>query len=131
MPEHMTKIMILAAIESEWRALQEIIYGLTPVQMTQPGVESDWTVKDILAHVSTWEKLMRQWTKEYLQGQVPQRPAPGMDWDDLDALNDQIYQSNKDKPLEEVLDEFHRSYQVSLETVRGLSEADLLDPGRC
>jgi hypothetical protein len=53
-----------------------------------------------------------------------------MDWDDLDGLNRQTYLSNKDRPLSEVLSDFHASYQSSLAAVQALTEEDLLDPQR-
>ena len=68
--------------------------------------------------------------EECAAGKVPQRPAPGLTWDDLDKVNLQIYEQNKDKPLDEVLSEFHDSYQESLEIVKAFPEDDLIDPDR-
>jgi hypothetical protein len=34
---------------------------------------------------------MVQWVGETLRGEVPETPAPGMTWDDLDRLNEQTY----------------------------------------
>jgi hypothetical protein len=48
-----------------------------------------------------------------------------MTWDDLDEVNREIYNENKEKPLEAVLDAFKRSYQEAFEISQGLSEADL------
>jgi pimeloyl-ACP methyl ester carboxylesterase len=130
MDEQMTKPEILGRIHSERETLTEALKRGSAQQMTEPGVENQWSIKDILAHISAWESRMVQWTEESLRGEVPQRPASGMTWDDLDRLNEQIYQLNKDKPLEEVWAEFQRSHQEALEAVEALTESDLTDPQR-
>jgi pimeloyl-ACP methyl ester carboxylesterase/uncharacterized damage-inducible protein DinB len=130
MEEQMTKPAMLELIRSAREQLEKTLQRLDPDQMTEPGAENHWSIKDILGHIAAWERKMIQWTKESLHGKVPQRPAPGMTWDDLDRLNEQIYELNKDKPLDEVLAEFQRSHQETLETVKALTEPDLTDPQR-
>lgn len=130
MDEQMTKREILASIRSEREGLEATLGRLSEAQMTQPGVESDWTVKDILAHIVDWEGRMVQWVEESLRGEVPERPAPGMTWDDLDRLNEQTYLANKDRALDDVLAEFHASYQRALRTAEAATEADLIEPER-
>ncbi len=130
MDEQITKREILASIRNERESLEATLGRLSEAQMTQPGVESDWTVKDILAHIVDWERRMVQWVEESLRGEVPERPAPGMTWDDLDRLNEQTYLANKDRALDDVLAEFHASYQSALGTVEAATEADLIEPER-
>jgi len=52
----MTKQQLLDRLENAWADLQASFAGLSEAQMTQPGVTGDWSVKDILAHVTTWEE---------------------------------------------------------------------------
>lgn len=128
--EHKTKEEILEAILSEREALETTLDQLSEEQKTQPGAEDGWSVKDILAHITDWEKRLLLWIDESIQGERPQRPAPGMTWDDLDRLNELTYLANKDRSLEEVEIDFHSSYQKALKTVQALSEEDLIDPKR-
>lgn len=126
----MTKAKIMNLIQSERESLERVLAGLSEEQMTQPGVESSWSVKDIMAHITDWEQRMVGWIEDSLRGEVPQRPAPGMTWDDLDRLNEQIYLLNRDRDLRDVLADFHRSYEGALVTVEALTEEDLIDPQR-
>jgi len=126
----MTKTRIMELIQHERDALERTLAGLSQTHMTQPGVEPGRSVRDILAHLTNWEGRMVGWIGESLRGEVPQRPAPGMTWDDLDELNQQVYLANKDKPLDEVLADFHRSYQAAWQAVEALTEDDLIDPQR-
>ena len=125
-----TKAQILELIQAEHEALQTVLSSLTGPQMIQAGAEEKLSVKDILAHITDWEQRMVRWIEESLQGKIPERPAPGMTWDDLDRLNEQTYLAHKDRSLGEVQSDFAASYRKALQTVDALSEADLFDPHR-
>jgi len=84
MKEAPSKQEMLDLISSEWEALGAVIDLMDRETMSQAGAESTWSVKDIMAHISAWEKLMIRWLEESLRGETPQRPAPGESWDDLD-----------------------------------------------
>ncbi|MBN1217468.1 MAG: ClbS/DfsB family four-helix bundle protein [Anaerolineae bacterium] len=129
MDESITKTKIFESIQQEREALQVVLDQLTVEQMTQPGVEGDWSVKDILAHISTWEQKMVQWLEESLRGK--ELPAPyGVADDQVNEINQQIYLANKNRSLAEILAEFEASYQQALQTVESLTEDDLVDPHR-
>jgi len=128
--DQISKQEMLDLIDSEWEALEAVVEQLSEEKMTGSRVEGNWSVKDILGHITAWEKRMVQWLEESLRGEVPQRPAPGMTWDDLDRLNEQIYLENEDKALDEVLREFRGFHQESLRAVEAMEERDLLDPER-
>ena len=130
MDETMTKSKILELIHGERQALKAVLGPLSEEQLTWPGVESDWSVKDILAHITDWEQRMVRWIEESMRGEVPERPAPGMTWDDLDRLNQEIYLLNKERAPADVLAESDSSYQRALTAVEALAEKDLIDPRR-
>ena len=130
MNEQMSKTRILESIQSGRKALQATLEGISEAQMTEPGVESDWSVKDILVHIAAWEGMMVGWVEASLRGEIPDRPPPGKTWDDLDGLNAQIYADNKDQALDEVWGDFQASHQRALSMVQAMTEEALLDPGR-
>jgi hypothetical protein len=98
--------------------------------MTEPGVTGTWSVKDLLAHITVWEQRMVGWVAESLRDRVPQQLPSGMTWDDLDQWNEQTYRESRDKPLDQVLTEFDRSYSQALEAVKAAPETELIDPDR-
>jgi hypothetical protein len=130
LPEPTTKREILDLIEDEKGRLEAVLGQLTRDQMLTADLEGGRSVKDILVHITAWELKMIQWINETLAGSVPQRPAPGMTWDDLDQLNEQIYQENKDKELSEILAAYDTAYEKSLELIQSLSDQDLFDGER-
>ena len=52
----MDKQQLLKKLEKAWAAIKESYAGLSDSQLTEPGVMGNWSVKDILAHVTTWEE---------------------------------------------------------------------------
>ncbi len=119
------KNALLEEIEREHRRLEQNLAFLTDDQLTEAGVVGDWSVKDLLAHLTAWENLFLGWYRAGLRGEVPQTPAPGFTWKDLDRLNRQIYEENLDRLLESVKADFRRSYQETLKVVERIPADDL------
>ena len=131
MQEPQTKVEMLQWVNDEWEALNDWLARIPPAERERPGVEGgDWSIKDLMAHVTAWEKLMVQWLLEAARGETPQRPVPGLTWDDLDLLNQRIYDQNHDRPLVDVEADYHAFHQTALETVLPLSEEELFTAGR-
>ena len=119
--EMFNKPSLLEFIRNEHNLLELTLARLTHTQMLLPGVEGEWSVKDILAHISTWERCMIEWTGSLLRGEKPATPVP---WD-VDRMNSETYAQIREKPLADVLEEFHRSYWDSLALVESLGEEQL------
>lgn len=125
-----TRQEVLDLIQQQRQALESLVQTLSEEQMVRKQLDNNRSVKDILAHIAAWERRMMQWIDESYRGEVPQRPAPGMLWDNLDGLNEQIYLQNKDRPLAEVMAEFDSSYRQALKAVVCMTEPDLFDGAR-
>ena len=121
---------VLDLIRSERESLESILSGISEESMLEPGVQGNWSGKDLLAHVAVWEQRMVRWIRESLRGETPEIGEKGFTWDNLDRLNEQTYQENKDRPLDGVLAEFHASHEEALATVEGMTEEDLFDGER-
>ena len=130
MSEPKSKQEVLDLIRGEREALLSILGGISAESMLEPNVQGDWSGKDLLAHIAVWEQRMVRWIRESLRGKTPEIGEEGFTWDDLDRMNEQTYQENRDRPLDEVQAEFHASYAQALATVEGMTEEDLFDGER-
>ncbi len=119
--EQLSKSELLHQIRTQRLQLEKTLAHLTPGQMLQSGVSGKWTVKDVLAHISAWERFMLSWAGSHLRGEPPQVPLP---WD-VERMNAGIYARAKDLTLAEVLEEFHQSYREALALSENLSEEQL------
>jgi hypothetical protein len=116
-----TRDILFSQIRIERGLLEETLSLLTHKQMLVPGVDGDWSVKDALAHISTWERWMICWTNSLLVGDKPDTPEQ---WD-IDLMNSRTYQLVKELPLAKILEEFHLSYLDSLFLIHNLSDEQL------
>lgn len=128
--EPKSKQAILELIRDERSRLEAAVGKLSEAQMVAPGLDGERSVKDILAHISAWELMMVQWLKETYAGLTPERPAPGMTWDDLDQLNERIYLDNQDRSLGEVMARSESAYSHAVQAVQEMTDGDLFDGTR-
>jgi hypothetical protein len=120
--EAMGKRELLSALMDERAHFSAMLARLDDSQMVTPGVHGKWSVKDILAHISVWDRRGMRWLRTAAVGEMPAIPEPGVSPGDIDHLNHQTYLENKDRPLDEVMEEFNASYRELLEQVEALSE---------
>ncbi len=52
----MNRSQLLSRIETAWSDLQQSFAGLSQDELQEPGVAGDWSVKDVLAHVTSWDE---------------------------------------------------------------------------
>jgi hypothetical protein len=116
-----SKKSLLEQIHTERGQLEKTITRISPQGMLLPGACGEWSVKDVLAHISAWERRMIRWSQSHLKHEMPEVPLP---WD-VDRMNADSHARDKDKPLADVLEEFQCSFQDSLELVESLSQAQL------
>jgi len=130
MPRPKSKEELLTAIAKERGALEAFLETLTREDMLEPDVVGAWSAKDVLAHLSAWEQLFLGWYCAGLRGETPALPAPGFTWNQLDQLNQQIYEEHRDEPLENVLAFFETSSQDMLALIQSLTDEQLYSPGQ-
>jgi hypothetical protein len=120
----MNKARLLTGIREEWARWEASLDGMDEVQMTRPGVTGVWSVKDIIAHITWFEREMVDMlqARALIGSDLWQLPA--------DQRNARIFEENRDRPLHEVLAEAKRVHQQLSEGVEALAEDDVVDPHR-
>jgi hypothetical protein len=97
--------------------------------MTRPGILGNWSVKDVLAHLYEWQQMFFRWYAAGLRGETPAVPTEGFKWNQLPDLNQQIYETYLDRPLEDILDCFHASHRETIALIEALSDEALTTLG--
>jgi len=124
MTESPTKTQLLAELDMEWAHIERICAGLSETDMLTPGVEGEWSVKDILCHLSAWEKYLLDRLGYVLTGQHPLYSIMSS-WDDVHRFNAQVYAENKDRPLNSVIIEFRSLYRGVMTVLESLDDVQL------
>jgi hypothetical protein len=123
---HMDKSTLLNNIRTKQAELDELLSSLSEEQMTTPGVNGEWSIKDILAHMVEWQHVLLKRLHAAIYGG---EPGIAMDYS-IDETNEQFYQKNRERSLADVQADYKQSYQRILEGIEKLSDEDLNDPHR-
>ena len=106
---------------AEWEAL---ISRVPPERMMQPGVEGEWSLTDIIAHVA--------WHEREMLGVLRTRALIGSPLWDLptDTRNAAIYAENRDRAPADVVADEAQVFGEMMVLIEALTDADLTDPVR-
>jgi hypothetical protein len=110
----MDRQQLLARLARRWQEFNQSYTGLPDAAMTEPGVVGDWSVKDLLAHITTWEGEALKALPLLLEGQQPPR------YGGVDRFNAQEAAHKRRLTLEDVLQqlaETHRRLLAFLDIV--------------
>ncbi|MCB9454273.1 MAG: ClbS/DfsB family four-helix bundle protein [Anaerolineaceae bacterium] len=130
MHETLDKPKMLALLHTEYAFVERTLALVPPERMEEVGAQganSVWTVKDTIAHLTAWERRAVRWLAEAAAGNPPTIPSGGFTDASVDALNEQTYQENKDRPVEVVLADFQRTHRDVIAGLEALPETDLFE----
>ncbi len=127
-PEGIDRDAMLTQVRAERARLEAVLARVPADRLTEMGVEGDWSVKDLMAHIAAWETQMVRWIETALRGDTPADLA--LSDEQIDAMNTGFYVGSRDRPLGQVRAEFTASYLRALDLISTVSEDDLFDPDR-
>ena len=81
----MDKQRLLNRLEQGWQAFCESFGGLSDSMLAEPGVAGQWSIRDVLSHVTTWEEEALKSLPLTLEG----KPFPSYStvYGSIDAFN--------------------------------------------
>jgi hypothetical protein len=130
MADPTTKAELLEEISSSYNTFEKLLSSFTNTQLLTPGVNGTWSIKDNIAHLAAWHQRVLV----FLQGAVHKSAADqlpdAIEEAGLNQANEQFYQVNKDRPLNEVLQAFRTSYIEVVGAVQALSQEELFEANR-
>jgi hypothetical protein len=129
------KQQILKELAETFNQWVELLASLSEEQIAEPLLPSDWTVKDVIAHLWFWQQASIARMEAALHDKEPEYP----EWwelfgpdpnEDVDRTNAWNYERNKDKSWPLVYADWSAQFQHYRELAGQLPEKDLLKPGR-
>ena len=115
----MDKQQLLNRLEKAWAAIKESYTGLSDSQLTEPGVMGNWSVKDILAHVTTWEEEALKYLPLIITGGSPPRY---IQYGGIDAFNAQMSEQKRGLALSDVMKELNETHRRLLDYIQSVPE---------
>ena len=118
----MKKTELLDWLQEEYQKFEAFLDQIGETRMEQRGVAGDWSMKDILAHLTDWNRWLVIRLQAALRSELnPPPPWPAQAQDDED-INAWIYESNRSRSLHEIRDEMHQVHQQLLAFIEGLPD---------
>jgi hypothetical protein len=123
MEERMTKSKLMDLLQTAHAEWDSLLAQVGEERMAESGVAGDWSVKDIIAHVTWGEReILPVFRRHELVGSEL--------WDlPQNERNAAVFEQNRNRALQEVLAESRQVYGDLLQALAPLSDEDLNDPG--
>ncbi|MBI3241946.1 MAG: ClbS/DfsB family four-helix bundle protein [Chloroflexi bacterium] len=121
----MNKTELLNALKVEREKLLQAIASLTDEELATAPVMGEWTIKDLLAHLTVWESELVTLLAFARQGKRPAN-VQGLSGD-IETLNAKWYAEYKNRPLDRVLADFHGVHKQIIRQVEMFTDQDLAE----
>jgi DinB superfamily len=116
----MNKRQLLRRLDQAWTTFTSSYAGLSGAQVLEPGVTGKWSVRDIIAHVTTWEQEALKHLPLVLKGGRP--PRYSVTHGGIDAFNALTTEEKKHLPLSAVLRQQDQMHAQLIEFIEAVSE---------
>ena len=108
---------VLRRLDAAWAAFTDSYAGLSEAALLEPGVTKAWSVRDIIAHVTTWEEEALKHLPTILEGRRP--PRYSVTYGGIDAFNALMTARKAGLSLSDVFrqqEDVHRRIVETIET---------------
>jgi hypothetical protein len=129
------KTQIIIKLRDEFGRWEELLSGLSEEQIRAPDRIEALSIKDIVAHLTTWQEISVARMEAGLQDSEPVFPGWPAEMDpdtdtDLDLINAWIYESHHGTPWEEIHREWKERFLRFIELGEAMPEKELMEAGR-
>lgn len=121
----MTRAELRAELERSRADLEETLQGLSEADLLRPGAVGEWSVRDVLQHLSIWEAETIQLILGFRRGR---RPPSERFTADVDTLNARWHVATRHRPLDRVLADFRAVRRQTLKQIDDLTDDELSQP---
>jgi hypothetical protein len=119
---------LLKQLDAAWTAFKESYAGLSEVQLLVPDVTGAWSVRDIIAHVTTWEEEALKHLPRILEGERP--PRYSVLYGGIDAFNALMTTGKKRLSLAEVFQQQEHIHRQIVDAIERAPEDALASGSR-
>lgn len=137
-----SKAQLLDGLRDEQARWEALLHEIGADHMDQPGVTGEWTIKDIVAHLTFYRiRTVGRFQAALRREALPPAPWPSQlgteeeleasdDEHAWDAVNAWIYAANHERPVADVLRESREVFARLVETLAAFPAEELANPAR-
>src|SRR5215212_7647571 len=126
MDKPITKASLLYELRSARADWDALIAEVGAARMTEPGAAGDWSVKDVMAHLTSYSRWFVHASEAHFRGEMP--PLDGTEGMDFEQRNLFWHQQDRERALADVQAESQQVFGRLLEMVEAHSEEFLTQP---
>jgi uncharacterized protein (TIGR03083 family) len=115
----MKRQKLLEKLDNAWAEVKESYAGLPEARLTEPGVTEEWSVKDVLAHLTIWEEEALKYLPLIIEGG---RPPRYVTYGGIDAFNAQTIEKKRSLPLSEILRQLDATHRQLIDYLKSVPE---------
>lgn len=127
----MTQAELLERIATSHAAWRQLIALVPAEHMVEPGFAGDWSLKDVIAHITVYER----WTADNLEadarGETGERRTtwgpPDGNTADMDARNAAYHGYFRDVPIADILSAADEHHQRLVAAIERLTDGEIND----
>jgi hypothetical protein len=116
----MDRLQLLKRLGKAWEALRASYAGLSDSELLEPCVTGNWSVRDIIAHVTWWEEEALKHLPVILAGGKP--PRYSVTYGGIDAFNARMTARKRNLSLDEVLRQRDETHQRLIDFIQSVPE---------
>ena len=122
-----TRAELLERADTEFQALMEAAEAVEPERRLGPSDYPRGSVKDMLAHLDAWHRMLLEWERVGRTGEVAEMPAPGFTWKTTPELNMVIHERHVDDSWDEVVANLLESHAQVVEVIASYRDDELFE----
>jgi hypothetical protein len=126
MENPMTKAKLLNEMRAARKEWEELLNEVGEARMTETGATGDWSVKDVITHLTSYARWYMNAAEAQLRDEMP--AMDGTEQMPFEERNQLYYERDKAMPLAQALHESEQVHQRLLAAVEKLPEAFLIEP---
>ena len=111
------KARVIAQLQADWQAVKDLMDSVPRSRLLEPGVLDDWSAKDLMGHIATWEEVGIDRVRKLRAGEEIVRPYP-----DINAFNARESARKSDLSLEEIEGQFVDTHSRLVEALENLPD---------
>jgi hypothetical protein len=126
--KNVVRRQLLERLDRAWVAFKASYAGLSEKELREPGVTGQWSIRDIIAHVTTWDEEALQHLPTILDGGKP--PRYSLTYGGIDRFNALMTTKNMELSLFEVLRQLDDSHRRIIELIERVPAEQLTGDAR-
>lgn len=124
----MDRQQLLKRLDKAWTAFKASYAGLSESRLTEPGVTGKWSVRDIIAHVTSWDEEALKHLPLILKDVRP--PRYSVTHGGIDAFNALMTEQKKPLSLSEVLRRLDETHNRLIDLIQTVPEDEFVGETR-